>query len=147
MYKLTPAAYIFTHQYLNTMQQGIQSAHVVAELGLVEGEYRKDYEIWARYHKTLRILNAGSGEAFFDTYSRFKETCEEYDLASAFFIEPDLYERMTAFGFIITPEIITKVEEEEYDFKELYRGTVFPHGSVPPTLPILDFLSNLHSAK
>lgn len=140
MYKLTPAAYIFTHQYLNTMQQGIQSAHVVAELGLVEGDYRKDYEIWARHHKTLRILNAGSGQKFMDTYTRFNLLCNQYDLACAFFIEPDMFDKMTAFGFVITPEIITKIEQEIWDLENLYSED-------PESHLMIEFLSNLASAK
>lgn len=31
MYQIEPAAYIFTHVYMNTMQQGIQSLHVIGE--------------------------------------------------------------------------------------------------------------------
>jgi hypothetical protein len=142
MYKLTPAAYIFTHQYLNTMQQGIQSAHVVAELTLFD-QYREDYEMWARHYKTLRILNAGSGEAFFNTYTRFMEIASAYDLPNACFIEPDMYDKMTAFGFIISPRHIDRIEQEQSDLKNLYYGEDVD----PDSLPIIDFLSNLRSAK
>lgn len=144
MYKLSPAAYVFTHQYLNTMQQGIQSAHAIAEISVRafsgNDTIRDGYVEWATHHKTIRILNAGSGAMFDDTYRGFVETTVEYHLPFALFCEPDISDMMTAFGFIMTPKAIERIEMEakilEVDM-----------GEDPDSHPVLALLSQLHSAK
>jgi len=139
MYKITPAAYIFTHQYLNTMQQGIQSAHVIAELSLLEGERGNSVREWAKRYKTIRILNAGSGETFNDRYERFKVICEQYKLSNAYFCEPDINNMMTAFGFIMAPQIISQLE---YEYRELIGLSMDPESHF-----VFQFLNNMASAR
>ena len=138
MYKLTAAAYIFTHQYLNTMQQGIQSAHVVAELFISNPSGDRVLH-WATKHKTLRILNAGAGEVFDDRYIRFIDICDEYDLANAYFNEPDISGLMTAFGFVMNQESIDRIETEQEDMEGLDID--------PDTHPVIEFLKEMNSAR
>lgn len=145
MYKLSPAAYIFTHQYLNTMQQGIQSAHVIAEISLhsirdLTGQFGLGYSQWAKFDKTIRILNAGSGEQFGSTYDGFIEMAREYSLPSAVFKEPDVNNMTTAFGFIMTPDAIERVENEVEELINVYDED-------PDSHALLDFLRQLNSAR
>jgi hypothetical protein len=142
MYKLTPAAYIFTHQYLNTMQQGIQSAHVVAELCSLDnksGELARD---WAKQHKVIRVLNAGSGDKFENNRHAWVAICDmyaEFHIPNAFFREPDIGYMITAFGFVLTPEIILDIEKECAEMQCF--------GMDPDDLPIINFLKQLNPAK
>lgn len=142
MYKITPAAYIFTHQYLNTMQQGIQSAHVIAELCSLDGTPGKLAKIWAKEYKVIRILNAGSGEKFKSTYEKYNYIVGMYkqnNIPFAEFREPDIDNLMTAFGFIITPEIVARIEIDYRDMASF--------GIDPSDMPIIDLLQNLSPAK
>lgn len=144
MYNLSLAAYIFTHQYLNTMQQGIQSAHVVAQLFSCnkisgrEDHLEKVYE-WAWDHKTIRILNAGTGGTFDDRYTRFLEIVSEYNLPAVYFMEPDINDMMTAFGFVMTVNAIERIETEQRDMERLEID--------PETHPVIEFLKEMNSAR
>lgn len=71
-------AYFFGNMYLSSIQQGIQSAHVLAEMynKYVFPDGCQEYfilENWAKEHKTMVLLNAGYSEeihslvSFFDT--------------------------------------------------------------------------------
>ena len=77
-------AYYFGNMYLSSIQQGIQSAHVTAEIMLKYVTVTGSYEItddpkrimawdWAKNHKTMILLNGGYSEnihnliEFFDT--------------------------------------------------------------------------------
>ena len=67
MYKIIPSAYIFTHIYLNTMQQGIQPLHVVGEIFAKYGPDTQGYTDaidWATNHKVVRLLNGGGSPHF-----------------------------------------------------------------------------------
>jgi hypothetical protein len=60
-------AYFFGNMYLSSIQQGIQAAHVVAEMytKYVSPDGCQEYfilEHWAREHKTMVLLNAGYGQ-------------------------------------------------------------------------------------
>ena len=114
MYQIEPAAYIFTHVYMNTMQQGIQSLHVIGEF---IANYKPhddqwlDVVEWARDYKVVKIISAGGGEAYDIAYQEAKALAKGYDLPFSEFIEPDNFNQRTAFGFIITPECCMKVQE------------------------------------
>lgn len=144
MYNLSLAAYIFTHQYLNTIQQGIQSAHVIAELFTYnkisgrEDHLKKVYD-WAWDYKTIRILNAGAGGIFDDRYTRFLELASEYNLPAVYFMEPDINNMMTAFGLIMTVDAIARIETEQKNMERLEID--------PETHPIIEFLKEMNSAR
>lgn len=58
-------AYFFGNMYLSSIQQGIQSAHVVAEMFTIynarhlDGTKVNSLYDWAENHKTMILLNAG----------------------------------------------------------------------------------------
>jgi hypothetical protein len=115
MYTITPAAYIFTHSYLNTMQQGIQSLHVIGEFIANSTRDDKSWEdvvYWAKNDKTVRILNAGGGTAHEIAYRTAVDLSEKYNLPFSEFVEPDCYNQITAFGFIVTPELVYNISVE-----------------------------------
>ena len=115
---ITPAVYVFTHRYLNTMQQGIQSAHAIAELFTKyaeQPEYFKKVIDWSANHKTLRILDAGSGKKFEDTYRWYTEFVKKFDLSHAEFREPDINDMITAFCFVLSESDISSIKLHDYD--------------------------------
>lgn len=76
-------AYFFGNMYLSSIQQGIQAAHVLAEMyNKYDNTGSQEFSIldtWARDHKTIVLLNAGYSEeihnlvAFFATEVDGKE--------------------------------------------------------------------------
>ena len=56
-------AYFFGNMYLSQIQQGIQAAHVLAEMWVKWGDpvftQYTDLKEWAENHKTMILLNAG----------------------------------------------------------------------------------------
>lgn len=118
MYQIEPAAYIFTHVYMNTMQQGIQSLHVIGEFIAQSGneDWPKVVE-WARDYKVVKILSAGGGDPYEIAYSEAKMLATRYRLPFTEFIEPDNFSQMTAFGFIITPEACVEIQQKRQDIE------------------------------
>jgi hypothetical protein len=108
MYTIIPAAYIFTHVYLNTMQQGIQSLHVVGELFAnhrTEPAMNDIIYDWATNHKVVHILNAGGGEDYDAAMVTAKILSNREKLPFSVFFEPDIFGSPMAFGMIVTPEV------------------------------------------
>lgn len=96
-------AYFFGNMYLSSIQQGIQAAHVTAEL-FIEPQTDKAKEWlneWAINHKTMILLNAGYASEiqsliqFFDT--------EENDFPWAYFNEEEaaLNGAFTSVGIVL----------------------------------------------
>ena len=153
MYKIIPAAYVFTHVYLNTMQQGIQALHCVAEffvqnrektendpLGMLE---EKVYE-WAEDHKTVRILSAGGGVGFDEAMLEAHRMAMKYKLPWASFNEPDINSMTTAFGFVVTPEMVFEVECAQEALEAQNDNNIdAPEGGHE----LAQFLSEFHSAR
>jgi hypothetical protein len=144
MYKIIPAAYIFTHVYLNTMQQGIQSLHVIGELFT---NYRgnkpmnnKIYE-WAAEHKTVHILNAGGGEDYDAAMAMAKILATREGLPFSVFFEPDIFGNPMAFGMIVTPEVCYASEVAVDGLEQLQMAyEEHPH-------ELTEFLSQFRSAR
>ena len=115
MYRIYPAAYCFTHGYMNTMQQGIQSAHAVVEMFnkySAETEIGRQLYDWSQRHKTLILLNGGTGTMFIDTFEWLEEISKEYELPYASFYEPDINKIRTSCTFVITPNVIERIKRE-----------------------------------
>lgn len=113
-------AYFFGNMYLSSIQQGIQSAHCLAEMfikyqymdGLTDNESQKCTHLynWANYHKTMILLNGGYSEAlrtlaeFFDTrdnpypWAKFHEGQDALDGA------------LTCVGIILPERVYDNVE-------------------------------------
>lgn len=153
MYKIIPAAYVFTHVYLNTMQQGIQALHATVELFVQNKEttesdpfgmmLEKVYD-WAENHKTVRILSAGGGEGFDEALLEAKRMAAKYNLPWAEFQEPDINSMTTAFGFVVTPEMVFEVESAQEALEALNDNSIdSPEGGHE----LAQFLSEFHSAR
>lgn len=102
------------------MQQGIQTAHVIGEL-ISEfqnlWDTRKGIELteWATHYKTLRVLNAGSGDTFEQNKNILFLLASKYDLPVTHFSEPDINNMITAFGVIMPPRVVDEVTTWQYD--------------------------------
>lgn len=150
MYKIIPAAYIFTHDYLKPIQHGIQSLHVVSELFVQnkEGEKQESLYDWAENHKTVRILNAGGGESFDLALRGAGQTATRYKLPFAIFREPDFHNSITAFGFIVTPEVVFKVDtDRQHGASSYWDETFHVWSTTEDNEPIVAFLKQFPSAK
>jgi hypothetical protein len=70
-------AYFFGNMYLSSIQQGIQAAHVVADMFVKYPYHDPEAEIlraWATDHKTMVLLNGGYSETIRDLVE-FLDTC------------------------------------------------------------------------
>ena len=118
MYQLTPCAYTFTHVYMNTMQQGIQSLHVIGEfIANYAGDLTSEPEAgwdavreWASDYKVVKIVSAGGTPDFDEHMEATKAIAKEHNLPFTSFREPDNYDQITAFGIILTPEAVHEIE-------------------------------------
>ena len=82
---------------LSPIQMGIQSLHGCVELGLKGGE---DYKEWAKEHKTVIVLNAGTtGEG--SSMEQHLNNLNRLGIKLATFREPDLNGAMTSIAFIV----------------------------------------------
>ena len=108
-------AYFFGNFYLSSIQQGIQTAHVVAELALtfmpptatdvcLDSASCKMWD-WAENYKTIIILNGGDSLALDELYKELMPIAEQLDLPCAVFQEDNrsLNEATTCVG-IVLPE-------------------------------------------
>lgn len=99
--------YSFTNYYLSPLQQGLQTAHLVAEMS-VDSQHNewKIYELWAVNHKTIIIKNGGNSGELDDLYVLLVEYGKIFDLPCAKFKEDgsSLNYATTAVGIIIPEE-------------------------------------------
>lgn len=68
--------YTFGNMYLSSIQQGIQAAHAITEIAVIEhstGGYRNFME-WAFHHKTMVCLNAGAETDLLEIEKLFKQS-------------------------------------------------------------------------
>lgn len=93
--------YTFINVYLSSIQQGIQSAHVVGELSLQSGPM---FEDWAVLHKTIIVCNGGNNDDLYNLYAFFNQN-STYPWASFSEDMASLNGTLTAIG-IILPEFI-----------------------------------------
>jgi hypothetical protein len=145
MYTFIPAAYIFTHQYLNTMQQGIQSLHATTEILATHPAPSKGYDTfmnWATVDKTVVILNAGSGTNFDSNRISLERSAKHYKLPYAEFSEPDINGMITAFGFILNSETIDDINADQKMLCKIYGENY-----ISDTSTIFGIVSSLKVAK
>jgi len=134
-------AYFFGNMYLSSIQQGIQAAHVVAEMFC---RYNKSSNIlatnmlhdWARYHKTMILLNAGYSTSIRSLIDMFESADNPYPWA--FFREGDdaLDGALTCIG-IILPEFLYEAASQ---LRQNPRAT---RASRVELVPGLDYFSDL----
>ncbi len=114
-------AYFFGNMYLSSIQQGIQAAHVVAEMFVKYGnmpstgpEGNQGWNIlnhWASEHKTMVLLNAGYSDEI-RSLIQFFETVDN-PLPWAYFNEGQdaLDGALTCVGIIIPEEFYEGAKE------------------------------------
>lgn len=129
--------YAFGNFYLSSIQQGIQAAHVVAEMFC---KYPVDYECikfddlnkWAHEHKTMILLNGGAHLELKELLDFFHKDENPYPFD--YFIEPEtLNDTITSAGIVLPEKIyegavklrgkLTDRELKEYENENaLYLG-------------------------
>jgi hypothetical protein len=124
--------YTFCNFYLSSIQQGIQSAHIVSELFVdyrfaigrkEEGAQSMLYD-WANNFKTIIVCNGGTSKEILDTYNALvdMQLNKTYPMA-IFNEEPGALDSIggavTGFGIILPAEIYGA---EFYEDKSLKAG-------------------------
>jgi hypothetical protein len=97
---MTYRLYAFVNQYMATIQHGIQTAHVVAELFC---KYRASAVLqrWAEVDKTIIILCGGDNAAMYDL-AKFLSAAPYPD--AIFFESPDALNGLLTCCAVIVPE-------------------------------------------
>lgn len=122
-------AYLFTNMYLSSIQNGIQSAHCLAEMFVA---YSRGDDIgytlpthprfkamnmlfdWAINHKTMVVVNGGNSKNLHDIYLSFNHMCSELEYPYMMFSEDlDSLNRATTCVGVIVPEKIYMYNEFE----------------------------------
>ena len=98
-------AYFFGNMYLSSIQQGIQAAHVVAEMFIKYHGLHPTLIDWANAHKTMILLNGGYSEELHRLHGVFASRENPYPYAAFRESEQALEGAITSVG-IILPEYI-----------------------------------------
>ena len=103
-------AYFFGNMYLSSIQQGIQAAHVVAEMFRIEDDGddegpRKILHEWADDHQTMVLLNAGYSEEIRKLAELFNMGDNPYPWATFAESEEALDNALTCIGIILPVKI------------------------------------------
>ena len=108
--KLELRMYGFVNYQLTGIQMGIQFSHALTEYGL-ENFNTTEYLDWAKYWKTVILLNGGTTNNNPDklgTLNQTYNTLLENDVVCSSFSEPDLGDQMTAMVFIIDERVFNR---------------------------------------
>lgn len=102
--------YAFSHFMLSPIQQGIQSAHCLADMFLKYQSPTEQYFSmceWARNHKTMIILNGGNSADLNELYLTLRTLSSEFILPFECFHEDEqsLNGAMTCVGAIVHPRV------------------------------------------
>lgn len=108
--------YSFCNFYLSSIQQGIQTAHLVQELNnkYLDATSPKKTMLydWGQFHKTIIVLNGGIASDIENTYSQLEQYCEGNTIPFAKFHEDQksLSGTMTCCGLIVPDELYESVD-------------------------------------
>lgn len=108
--KLELRMYGFVNYQLTGIQMGIQFAHSIVEYGL-EYFHTNEYLDWAKYWKTVILLNGGTTNNTPDklgTLNQTYNTLLENGIVCSSFSEPDLGDQMTAISFIVDERVFNR---------------------------------------
>lgn len=108
-------AYFFGNMYLSSIQQGIQSGHVIAEM-FVKYPYEEELLVtqvlpfeflytWARDHKTMILLNGGYSETLHELYDFFCSENNPFPFAKFHEGRDALDGALTSVGIILPARI------------------------------------------
>jgi hypothetical protein len=108
--KLELRMYGFVNYQLTGIQMGIQFSHALTEYSLVNF-HSNDYLDWAKYWKTVILLNGGTtnnNTERLGTLNQTYNTLLENGVICSSFNEPDLGDQMTAIVFIIDEKVFNR---------------------------------------
>jgi hypothetical protein len=105
--------YTFCNFYLSSIQQGIQPAHVVADMFVkYSGSTTQNHESyslfeWAKNHKTMICLNGGNAADIREVWEKVQQLGRELGLAHGCFHEDEqsLDGTMTCVGIVVPTRI------------------------------------------
>lgn len=98
--------YTFTNYYLSSLQNGLQTAHVVSDLFALHPTNR-GLHVWAAVHKTIIILTGGNSADLDIISNQLDDLGGRLGLATATFREdgPSLNHATTACGIIVPANV------------------------------------------
>lgn len=109
---------------LSDIQKSIQCLHATVEYQLKYGK-DKDYIDWAKYHKTVILLNGGTsndGSASVygetptpGTMETHLKTLNKNKIKCAYFHEPDANRSMTAIAFLVPETVFNKKDYPDFE--------------------------------
>lgn len=101
--------YGFGNYYLSSLQQGLQAAHVVAEIALSSrfkgGQWWHTFEQWAEFHKTIVLLNGGNSADLRDLFFFLDSKENPYPYEMFCEDQQSLDRAATCVGIILPEEI------------------------------------------
>lgn len=121
--KLELRMYFLCMYNLSDIQKSIQSLHAVVEYQLKYGK-DKEYQDWAKNHKTVIILNGGTSNK--GTHSEYGEVKQLGSMEQHFqilknnkikctaFYEPDLNHSMSAIAFLVDERVFNKKDYPDF---------------------------------
>jgi hypothetical protein len=136
--------YTFCNYYLSSIQQGIQTAHVVSELmykHCSENQF-KMIQDWAKYHKTIVVCNGGNSKDIEDLHTFFCNKENPYPLADFAEDEQSLNSALTCVGIILPEEIYEVKSEFKYGYSSDSRERTKIYGYYPEDLTKMQIYSD-----
>lgn len=126
--KLELRMYGLVNYQLTGIQKGIQFSHAVVEYGL-ENFNTTEYLDWAKYWKTVIILNGGTTNNNPDRLGTLNQAYNkllENGIICSSFSEPDLGDQMTAICFIVDERVFNKKDYPDLEdwLYDNYRGLI-----------------------
>lgn len=121
--------YTFCNYYLSSIQNGIQTAHIVSELFAYPQEPFNAFMIkdWAVNHKTIVVCNGGNQQSLNELKEFFSNKDNLYPWTSFIEDEQSLNCATTAVGIILPPEVYDVKVEFDVDPQTKERKKVFVH--------------------
>ena len=106
--------YTFCNYYLSSIQQGIQTAHVVADLAIrckKRFVQETQFDDWANNHKTIIVLNGGNSASLIEIENLFNDNANPYPWVAFREDEQSLNSAITCVGIILPNRIYETAEE------------------------------------
>jgi len=117
---------------ISPIQCGIQYGHAVIEYGLLFFN-DKDYQNWAKNHKTFIILNGGTSNHSINRYHEGEfvgsmelhlKTLQENKIKVASFFEPNLNDMLSGICFLVDERVFNIIKYPDFVFGN-YQSTIF----------------------
>ena len=111
MYRL----YSFVNCYLSSIQQGIQTAHLVSEIitNPNNSHNRHFVDEWATYHKTIIVCNGGNNKSLMNIYDLFQKNNNVFPWVKFREDDESLGSILTGLAIILPEEIYDSTFDAE----------------------------------